>query len=70
MYAALSSPEMILNIDVHGPLSRIVHYGPMARRRRSCPSPPPFKLLDACGLTGHRWLYSAPATDLAYRVTV
>ncbi len=28
------------------------------------------KLLDACGLTGHRWLYSAPATDLAYRVTV
>lgn len=28
------------------------------------------KLLDACNLTGHRWLYSAPATDLAYRVTV
>lgn len=28
------------------------------------------KLLDACSLTGHRWLYSAPATDLAYRVTV
>ena len=28
------------------------------------------KLLDACALTGHRWLYSAPATDLPYRVTV
>lgn len=28
------------------------------------------KLLDACGLTGHRWLYSAPATGLAYRITV
>ena len=28
------------------------------------------KLLDGCRSNGHRWLYSAPATDLPYRVTV
>ncbi len=28
------------------------------------------KLLDGCGVNGHRWVYVAPVTDLAFKLAV